>query len=185
MREVNLPIRSDSGLPAELTCGERVLLSGRLFTARDAAHSRLCGLISSGMELPADFTGAGIYYTGPSPAPPGRVVGSAGPTTSCRMDRYAPVILDNTGVRMIIGKGMVGEEVVEALKRNRACYLAATGGAGALISECVVSSRIVAYEDLGPEAVREFEVKNLPLITAVDSSGCSLYEKGKAEFRGD
>lgn len=164
-----------------LKAGESILLSGTIYTARDAAHKRLIDLISEGKELPLNIDGEIIYYVGPSPAKPGEVIGSAGPTTSYRMDPYAPTLLD-LGLKGMIGKGARSEEVTEAIKRNKSIYFGAIGGAAALIGKCVVASEIIAYEDLGAEAIRKLEVKDLPLIVVIDSEGNNLYKIGQEAY---
>lgn len=166
-----------------LRAGDEVLLSGIIFTARDAAHKRLCDLIEKGEKLPIDLQGAVIYFVGPTPAKPGEPLGSAGPTTSYRMDSFSPVLMDRVGLKGMIGKGNRNLEVIESMKKNRAVYFAAIGGAGALISETVIKSEIVAYEDLGPEAIRRLTVKDMPLITAIDADGGNLYETGPSLYR--
>jgi len=165
----------------KLRAGDRVLLSGTLYTARDAAHKRLCALLEKGEALPFDINGQTIYYVGPAPAPPGYAIGSAGPTTSYRMDKYAPMLLD-AGLKGMIGKGLRNGDVKEAMKRNGAVYFAAVGGAAALIARSIVSSEVIAYEDLGPEAIRRLEVKDMPVIVAVDSIGNDIYETGRAQY---
>ncbi|MGI6257315.1 MAG: Fe-S-containing hydro-lyase [Anaerovoracaceae bacterium] len=159
-----------------LRAGDSVLLSGTIFTARDAAHKRMIDALADGRELPFPIENAIIYYVGPTPASPGRIIGSAGPTTSYRMDAYAPRLLD-LGQAAMIGKGPRGPEVLEAIKRNGAVYFAAIGGAGALISKSIRQSQVIAYEDLGAEAVRQLTVVDFPAIVAVDSEGGNLYRK--------
>jgi len=154
---------------------DTVLLSGRLYTARDAAHKRLIALLDSGKELPFDIRMQGIYYTGPCPPKEGMPIGSCGPTTSGRMDAYTPRLLE-MGLKVMIGKGTRSREVIESMKKHNAVYLAATGGAGALIANCVVASRTIAFEELLSEAVTEIEVVNMPLICTIDSEGSSLYK---------
>lgn len=161
---------------ADLKAGDRVLLTGTVYTARDQAHKRMTEAVKEGRELPFDIAGSIIYYVGPSPAPPGRPIGSAGPTTSYRMDPYAPMLLD-LGQAAMIGKGPRNEEVKEAIIRNGAVYFAAIGGAAALISKSVKSAEVIAYDDLGAEAVRRLEVEDMPLIVAIDSMGRDLYER--------
>lgn len=165
----------------DLKIGDRVLLSGKIYTARDAAHRRLAQLIKEGKELPIELQGQAIYYVGPTPPKPGQVIGSAGPTTSERMDPYSPMLLD-LGLKAMIGKGQRSPEVVEAIKRNGAVYLAATGGVGVLLAKAVKSSRTVAYEELGAEAIRELEVEDLPLIVAIDPQGNDLYVEGVRQY---
>ncbi len=158
-----------------LEAGMRVRLTGDVYTARDAAHKRLVELIARGEKLPFDLDGAAIYYAGPCPAKPGQVIGSCGPTSAIRMDAYAPVLFDH-GVRLTIAKGPVAEEVRRSIVRNRAAYLCAAGGAGALISHHITAAETVAFEDLGTEAVRRLTVCELPLIVGIDSKGESLFQ---------
>lgn len=165
----------------KLKAGDRVLLSGVLYTGRDAAHKRLIELLDQGKELPLEIEDQAIYYVGPSPAKPGEVIGSAGPTTSYRMDPYAPRLLD-LGLRGMIGKGYRDEKVIEAIKRNKGIYFGAIGGAAALIAKSIVKSEVIAYEDLGAEAIRKIEVKDMPLIVVVDSEGNNLYEIGQKKY---
>ncbi len=165
-----------------LHAGDRVRLSGIVYTGRDAAHARLVELLEKGGELPFPPEGAVIYYVGPAPAKPPRPIGSAGPTTSYRMDSYTPPLL-KVGVRGMVGKGLRGENVVEAMKKYGAVYFAAIGGAAALISKSIVSAEVIAYEDLGTEAIRRLEVRDFPLVVAQDSHGRSAYEDGKREYR--
>ena len=160
---------------ASLRAGDSVLLTGTIYTGRDAAHKRLCAMVDRGESLPFDVTSQVIYYAGPCPAKPGDVIGSCGPTTSYRMDAYAPVLCD-LGLIGMIGKGQRGEAVVDAIRRNGGVYFAATGGAGALIASCVKAARVIAFDDLGTEAIRELRVENLPLIVAIDAYGGNLYE---------
>lgn len=167
---------------ARLRAGDRVLLSGTLYTARDAAHKKMIEALGRGEKLPFALKDQIIYYVGPTPARPGRVIGSAGPTTSGRMDSYAPALIA-LGLRAMIGKGSRSAEVVAAMKRYGAVYLGAIGGAGALISQCIVSSEILAYPELGTEAVRRLAVKDFPLIVVIDSLGNDLYEEGRQKYR--
>lgn len=164
-----------------LKAGDSVLLSGTLYTARDAAHKRLINLLDEGKELPLKIENEIIYYVGPSPAKPGQVIGSAGPTTSYRMDPYAPRLLD-LGLKGMIGKGKRSEEVIDAIVRNKAIYFGAIGGAAALIGKSIVKSEIIAYEDLGAEAIRKIEVKDMPLVVIIDSNGTNLYEVGQKNY---
>jgi fumarate hydratase subunit beta len=159
----------------KLKAGDQVLLSGVIYTGRDAAHKRLCELLDAGKELPVDLNGQVIYFVGPSPAKPGKVIGSAGPTTSYRMDAYSPQVIKEAGLRGMIGKGGRGQEVVDAMCRYGCVYFAATGGAAALISKSIISCEVVCYEDLGPEAIHRLEVKDMPLIVAIDAHGNNLY----------
>ncbi|WP_102399129.1 Fe-S-containing hydro-lyase [Haloimpatiens massiliensis] len=165
----------------DLKIGDAVLISGTIYTARDAAHARLVNLIEEGKELPMDIKDAIIYYVGPTPAKPGKALGSAGPTTSYRMDPYAPKLLDN-GLKGMIGKGLRSKEVIDAIIRNNGVYFAAIGGAAALIGQCVKKAELIAYEDLGAEAVRKLEVEDLPVVVVIDSQGNNLYEKGQKDY---
>ena len=165
----------------KLKIGDRVILSGVLYTARDAAHARRVDLIEKGEELPFDPQGQVIYFVGPTPPPPGRVIGSAGPTTSYRMDSYSPILISK-GLKGMIGKGKRSKEVVESMKEHKAVYFGATGGTGALISGCIKEAEVIAYEDLGPEAIRKLVVEDFPLIVVNDAHGGDLYEKGRALY---
>ena len=164
-----------------LRAGESVLLSGTVYTARDAAHKRLCELLSEGKELPLDIRNATIYYVGPTPAREGRAIGSAGPTTSYRMDAYSPALIA-AGETGMIGKGKRGKEVIAAMKEHGAVYFGAIGGAGALLSHCIKKAEVIAYEDLGAEALRRLEVENFPVTVIIDSQGTNLYETGRKEY---
>lgn len=161
---------------ARLRAGDRVLLSGTVYTARDAAHKRIFALLDEGREPPFPLEGAVIYYAGPTPAQQGLAVGSCGPTTSGRMDPFAPRLLD-LGLRAMIGKGERSAEVVEALKRNGGVYFAAVGGAGALIAQCVEDAQVIAFDDLGCESVKRITVRDLPLTVAIDCQGNDLYHR--------
>ncbi|MBS4214581.1 MULTISPECIES: Fe-S-containing hydro-lyase [Neobacillus] len=165
----------------KLKAGDRVLLSGTIYTARDAAHKRMFETLQKGEELPFDVAGQTIYYVGPTPAKPGAVIGSAGPTTSGRMDKYTPVLLD-LGLKGMIGKGYRSEEVIESMKKNKAVYFAAIGGSGALIARTIQSVEVVAYEDLGPEAIYRLTIKNFPAVVIIDSKGNDWYKIGKQQF---
>ena len=165
-----------------LKSGDRVTISGALYTARDAAHRRLLELIEAGKDLPIPIDGQIIYYVGPSPAPPGRVIGAAGPTTSYRMDPYTPKLLE-LGLKGMVGKGRRSKEVKEAMIKNKAIYMAAIGGAGALMARAVKEARVVAYEELGPEAIRELRVEELPVIVVNDILGNDLYLEGQKEYK--
>ncbi len=167
---------------AKLRAGDTVLLSGTIYTARDAAHKRLCALAAEGKPLPFAIEDAVVYYAGPTPARPGGVIGSVGPTTSYRMYAYAPTLLD-MGQTGMIGKGARGPEVVAAMRRTGAVYFAAIGGAGAAIAACVQSAELVCWEDLGSEAVRRLCVRDMPLTVVIDSRGENLYESGPAAYR--
>lgn len=164
-----------------LKAGDSILLSGTIYSARDAAHKRLIDLIKEGKELPFDIKGEIIYYVGPSPAKPGQVIGSAGPTTSYRMDPYTPTLLD-LGLKGMIGKGARSEEVINSIKINKSIYFGAIGGAAALIGKSITDSKIIAYEDLGAEAIRKMEVKDLPLVVVIDAEGKNLYEIGQEAY---
>ena len=168
----------------ELRSGDYVYLTGTIYTARDAAHKRMFETLERGEELPFDIRNNIIYYMGPSPAREGRPIGSAGPTTASRMDKYAPTLLD-LGQRGMIGKGKRSEEVRKAIIRNKAVYFAAVGGAGALLSKSIVSSEVIAYDDLGTEAIRKLEVKDFPVIVVNDSEGNNLYETAINEYKED
>jgi len=165
-----------------LKIGDRVLINGVIYTGRDAAHKRLSDLFKKGKELPFDIRGQIIYYVGPTPAKPGQVFGSAGPTTSYRMDAYAPALIEK-GLKGMIGKGMRSDAVKEAMKKHQAVYFAATGGAGALLAKKVKRAEVVAYEDLGPEAIRRLEVEDLPVIVINDVRGNDLYIEGERKYR--
>lgn len=166
----------------KLKIGDRVLLNGVIYTGRDAAHKRLSDLLKEGKELPFDIRGQIIYYVGPTPARPGQVFGSAGPTTSYRMDAYAPALIEK-GLKGMIGKGMRSDAVKEAMKKHQAVYFAATGGAGALLAKKVKRTEVVAYEDLGPEAIRRLEVEDLPVIVINDVRGNDLYIEGERKYK--
>ncbi|MFY9139366.1 MAG: Fe-S-containing hydro-lyase [Thermacetogeniaceae bacterium] len=165
-----------------LKAGDNVLISGEVYTARDAAHKRFISCIKEGKELPIDLNGKVIYYVGPAPAKPGYVCGSAGPTTSGRMDSNTPPLLDR-GLKGMIGKGLRSPEVVESMKKNKAVYFAATGGAAALIAKSIKKVELVAYEDLGTEAVRKMVVEDLPVTVVIDSEGNNLYETGPVKYK--
>lgn len=164
-----------------LKAGDSCLLTGVIYTARDAAHKRLCELVEQGKELPLEIQNSVIYFVGPTPAKPGEVIGSAGPTTSYRMDAYSPVLiaLGQTGM---VGKGKRSPEVVEAMKTHGAVYFGAIGGCGALLSQCIQKSELIAYEDLGAEAIRRLEVKDFPVVVVIDSQGNNLYESGRNAY---
>ena len=164
-----------------LKAGDYVYLSGTIYTARDAAHKRMYEALNQGQELPISMKDNVIYYMGPSPAREGRPIGSAGPTTASCMDKYAPSLLD-LGLKGMIGKGKRTKEVKDAIVRNQAVYFAAVGGAGALLSKSITSSQVIAYDDLGTEAIRKLEVKDFPVIVVIDSEGNNLYETAIKEF---
>lgn len=164
-----------------LKAGDSCLISGVIYTARDAAHKRLCELLDQGKELPMDIKDSVIYFVGPTPAKEGQAIGSAGPTTSYRMDAYSPALIAQ-GQTGMIGKGKRGLEVIAAMKEHGAVYFGAIGGCGALLSKCIKKSEIVAYEDLGAEAIRRLEVEDFPAIVIIDSDGNNLYETGRAAY---
>jgi fumarate hydratase subunit beta len=165
----------------KLQAGDKVFLNGVIYTGRDAAHKRLFDLLKEGKPLPIDIKGQVIYYVGPAPAKPGQAIGSAGPTTSGRMDIYSPKLME-IGLKGMIGKGMRKKEVVEAMKKYKAVYFAATGGAGALLAKAIKKAQIVAYEDLGPEAITRLEVEDFPVIVVNDTQGNDLYQQGMAKY---
>ncbi len=165
----------DAATIRSLHAGDMVHISGQLITARDAAHRRLMECLDQGLPLPVDLAGQALYYVGPTPAPPGRAIGSAGPTTSGRMDSYTPRLLAATGLRALIGKGPRSMAVVDALGAHDCVYLAATGGAAALLAECITSATVISYPDLGPEAIHLLTVKDFPTVVAIDCHGGNLY----------
>lgn len=178
-RHITLPITKE--IAESLTSGDYVYLDGQMYVARDAAHKRMMEVLDRGEELPIPIKDATIYYMGPSPAREGRPIGSAGPTTATRMDKYAPTLLD-LGEKAMIGKGKRSQEVIEAIIRNKAVYFAAVGGAGALLSKCIKQSEVVCYDDLGAEAIRKLYVENFPAIVVIDRDGNNLYETAIKEF---
>lgn len=165
----------------DLHAGDNVLISGIIYTARDAAHKRLIELLDKGESLPMQVRDQIIYYVGPTPAKPGKPIGSAGPTTSYRMDSFTPRLLD-IGLKGMIGKGLRSNEVIESMKKNKSVYFGAIGGAAALIGKSIIHSEIIAYEDLGSEAIRKLEVKDLPAVVVIDSKGNNLYELGQKNY---
>jgi fumarate hydratase subunit beta len=179
IKRITTPLTKDK--VRKLKAGDNVLLSGYIYTARDAAHKRFIDLIDNGMELPFEVKDSVIYYVGPSPTKPGDVIGSAGPTTSYRMDAYTPKLLE-LGLKAMIGKGKRSPEVIEAMKKYGAVYFVSIGGAAALTAKCVEESNIIAYEDLGSEAVRKLKVKDMPITVVIDSSGNNLYESGQRDY---
>ena len=178
-KQIKTPIPEE--VTANLHSGDYVYITGIIYVARDAAHKRMIEALDREEKLPIDICDATIYYMGPSPAREGRPIGSAGPTTASRMDKYAPTLLD-LGEKAMIGKGKRTPEVIEAIKRNKAVYFAAIGGAGALLSKCITASEIVCYEDLGAEAIRKIEVKDFPVIVVIDREGNNLYETATKEY---
>lgn len=179
-KHIKAPITKE--VSRTLHAGDYIYITGTIYTARDAAHKRMDEALVKGEKLPIDIENQAIYYMGPSPAREGRPIGSAGPTTASRMDKYAPKLLD-LGLTAMIGKGKRSPEVLEAVKRNGSVYLAAVGGAGALLSKCIKSSEIVAYEDLGTEAIRRLEVEDFPVIVVADCEGNNLYETAIKEYQ--
>ena len=178
-RTITAPI--DRETLKSLHAGDYVYISGTIYTARDAAHKRMIETLDEGRELPLDLKDNVIYYMGPSPAREGRPIGSAGPTTSSRMDKYAPRLLD-LGLKGMIGKGKRSKEVADAIVRNGAVYFAAVGGVGALLSKSITSSEVIAYDDLGTEAIRRLTVNNFPVIVVIDAQGNNLYETATKEY---
>lgn len=178
-RRIKLPLTRE--LSRTLHAGDQVLLSGTIYTSRDAGHKRMCEALDRGEALPFDPTDATIYYVGPTPAKPGQVIGSAGPTTSGRMDAYAPQMM-SVGARGMIGKGARLQEVVDAIREYEGTYFGAIGGAGALLAKSIKSAELVAYEDLGAEALRRLEVEDMPLVVIIDSQGNNLYEQGREAY---
>jgi len=179
---MNVPFSKEEA--KKLKAGDYVYLTGTIYTARDAAHKRMYEALQAGETLPLDVNGNVIYYMGPSPAREGRPIGSAGPTTASRMDKYAPTLLD-LGQMGMIGKGKRSDAVKEAIVRNGAVYFAAVGGAGALLSKSITASEVVAYDDLGTEAIRKLEVENFPVIVVIDVEGNNLYETAIKEWKRD
>ena len=164
-----------------LKAGDSCLISGVIYTARDAAHKRLCELVKEGKELPLDVKDSVIYFVGPTPARPGEVIGSAGPTTSYRMDAYSPTLIE-LGLTGMIGKGKRGPEVISAMKKHGAVYFGAIGGCGALLAKCIKEAEIIAYDDLGAEAIRRLVVEDFPAVVIIDSEGNNLYETGRENY---
>ena len=179
-KHIKAPIEKQAA--AKLKAGDYVYITGTIYTARDAAHKRMYEALSEGKELPVDIQKQMIYYMGPSPAREGRPIGSAGPTTASRMDKYAPTLLDE-GLTGMIGKGKRSEAVIDSMKKNTAVYFAAVGGAGALLSKCIKKSEVIAYDDLGTEAIRKLYVENLPVITVIDCDGNNLYETAPEKYK--
>ncbi len=178
-KKITLPLTEE--VARSLKAGDRVYLTGIIYTSRDAGHKRMCEALAAGEQLPIDPMNATIYYVGPTPAKPGTVIGSAGPTTSGRMDAYAPTMM-SVGARGMIGKGARLPEVVDAMKKFGGVYFGAIGGGGALLAKCIKSAKLIAYEDLGAEALRELYVEDMPLMVIIDSEGNNLYELGREEY---
>ena len=179
-RHIQAPITKEEA--TTLHAGDYVYITGTIYTARDAAHKRMDETLDQGEKLPVNIENEIIYYMGPSPAREGRPIGSAGPTTASRMDKYAPTLLD-LGQKAMIGKGKRSKEVIDAIVRNKAVYFAAIGGAGALLSKSITHSEVIAYDDLGTEAIRKLEVKNFPVVVVIDSKGNNLYETAIEAYR--
>ena len=179
MKKIQTPFTREDA--RHLKAGDACLISGVIYTARDAAHKRLCELLVQNKPLPMDMENAIIYFVGPTPAKPGQAIGSAGPTTSYRMDAYSPTLIAQ-GLTGMIGKGKRNEEVVAAMKENGAVYFGAIGGCGALLSKCIKKAEVIAYDDLGAEAIRRLEVEDFPVIVIIDSEGNNLYETGRAAY---
>lgn len=179
-KRISAPLKKEE--LAELKAGDYVYISGTIYSARDVAHKRLYETMLEEKDIPIDLKDNIIYYLGPTPAREGQVIGSAGPTTSSRMDKYTPLLLDN-GLNGMIGKGKRSEEVINSIVKNKAVYFAAVGGAGALLSKCIKSSEIIAYDDLGTEAIRKMKVEDFPVIVVIDSEGNNLYETAIEEFK--
>ena len=178
-KHITAPISDEDA--KELRAGDYVYITGTIYTARDAAHKRMAEALAAGEPLPIDMKNNIIYYMGPSPAREGRPIGSAGPTTASRMDKYAPDLLD-LGLKGMIGKGKRSKAVIDAIVRNGAVYFAAVGGAGAILSKCIKKSTVIAYDDLGTEAIRELEVEDFPVVVVIDSDGNNLYETAIKEY---
>lgn len=179
-RHINVPF--DADIVKELKAGDYVYLTGTIYTARDAAHKRMYEALKNGETLPFDIEGNVIYYMGPSPAREGRPIGSAGPTTASRMDKYTPALLE-LGMRGMIGKGRRTEAVRESMMKNQAVYFAAVGGAGALLSKSILQAEVIAYEDLGTEAIRKLEIKDFPVIVVMDCEGNNLYDMAIEQYK--
>lgn len=179
-KKLTTPFTEEQAL--SLHAGDSVLISGVIYTARDAAHKRLAALLDAGEPLPCDLKNQIIYYVGPTPARPGGIIGSAGPTTSYRMDAYTPRLMDEAGLRGMIGKGLRSDEVIDAINRNKGVYLAAIGGAGALLASTVTACKVIAYPDLDSEAIYRLEVVDFPAVVVLDCHGGNLYESGRAAY---
>ena len=178
-KKITLPLTEE--LAKTLHAGDSVLVTGTIYTSRDAGHKRMCEALAKGEEIPFDPKDAPIYYVGPTPAKPGQVIGSAGPTTSGRMDAYAPTMM-SVGARGMIGKGARLPEVIDAMKKYSGVYFGAIGGAGALLAKCIKKAELIAFEDLGAEALRKLYVEDMPLVVIIDSEGNNLYESGRAAY---
>lgn len=181
IKRITTPLDRETAL--SLRCGDMVAISGVIYTGRDAAHARMTATMDAGEDLPVDLRGQVIYYAGPTPAKPGRVIGSCGPTTSGRMDAFTPQMIEQAGLAGMIGKGPRSQEVIDSMVANGVVYFAAVGGAAALIASSVKECEVVAYDELGPEAIRRLVVEDYPCIVAIDAQGGNLYEEGPAQFR--
>lgn len=179
-KRISTPLNKEEA--CKLKAGDYVYISGTIYSARDAAHKRMYETMMEGKEIPLELKDNVIYYLGPTPAKTGQVIGSAGPTTSSRMDKYTPLLLEN-GLNAMIGKGKRSQAVINAIVKNKAVYFAAVGGAGALLSKCIIKSEVIAYDDLGTEAIRKMEIKDFPVIVVIDSEGNNLYETAVEEFK--
>jgi len=177
---INTPLTDE--VINELKVGDRVLLNGIIYTGRDAAHKRLVEMIKNNEELPFELKGQAIYYVGPCPAKPGQVIGSAGPTTSGRMDAYSDILLDN-GLKGMIGKGERSKNIIDSIIKNNAIYFAAIGGAGALLAEAIKEAEVIAFHELGPEAIYKLRVENFPVTVVIDSKGNDLYKIGREKYK--
>lgn len=179
-KRISAPLKKEELI--DLRAGDYVYITGTIYSARDAAHKRMYENMLDGKEIPMNLTNNIIYYLGPTPAKEGQVIGSAGPTTASRMDKYTPLLLDH-GLSGMIGKGKRSKEVIDAIVNNKAVYFAAVGGAGALLSKCIIKSDVIAYDDLGTEAIRKMEVQNFPVIVVIDNEGNNLYETAVEDFK--
>lgn len=181
IKHVTIPFSEET--LSDLKAGDTVLLSGVIYTARDKAHQRMVQTLARGEALPVDWHNQLIYYAGPTPAKPGQAIGSVGPTTSSRMDAFAPILMDQAGLKGMLGKGPRGKTVIEAIMRNKGVYMVAVGGTGAALSKAVKKAEVVAYDDFGTEAIRRLEIENMAAIVAIDSHGSNLFEIGQATYR--
>ena len=182
-KKIQVPFKAEA--LADLRAGDTVMLSGVIFTSRDKAHKRMIETLDRGENLPVDWNNQLIYYAGPTPAKPGQAIGSVGPTTSSRMDAFAPRLMDEAGLKGMLGKGPRSQAVIDAIISNGAVYMVAIGGTGAAISKSVKKAEVIAYDDLGTEAIRRLEVENLAAIVAIDAHGGNLYETGRAQYAQD
>ncbi len=181
IKQITTPLTDE--VVNSLSCGDMISISGVIYTGRDAAHKIMTDALDAGEKLPADLSGQIIYYAGPTPAKPGRVIGSCGPTTSGRMDAFTPQMIEQAGLKGMVGKGPRSQEVIDSMVKNNVVYFASIGGAAAVIAESVKECEVVAYEELGPEALRRLVVEDYPCVVAIDSRGNNIYEDGPAQFR--